>query len=253
MTVKNIILIFILLSNLCLFGQGGKSYQDLNWRKRHWLSFSDSVDVQSEEWKNLPVKVIHQLMQIPDDEMMTMSTNDLIQTYTDCYYTRRFYLYNEIKTYYAMVYRNFNGARELLNRKDVVEQTISYYSKLDPTGETVSPAGISVLHQIQFMEYLIGNPMLIDICTPEQLRSLATALLEKSQLILTLGLDWYANSNIYAISQILINTGDGETAMRQNQVADRDVVLLRNTGIVFNTELINTINDAATDYLNNSN
>ena len=156
MSVKNITLILIMVFNICLFGQNSDRYRNLNWRTYHSLNLADSIDVYSDDWKNISISERAKLFQIPGDELSTMSTEELIQAYTDCLFTRNIIFHNEIEGFYKQLDHGFNGIGELLSRKNAGEGVIAYYLNLDPTDGTISPAGISTMNQIYFIEYFLG-------------------------------------------------------------------------------------------------
>jgi len=121
MQIKSILILCLIISSSSLSGQDLEKYRNIDWRIYHWLSFSDYIDIQSEEWKNIPKKEKIALMQIPENELVTMSIKELIEAYTNCAFTRNFFLYNEVNRYYEQLYRGFNGVRELMNREDAAE------------------------------------------------------------------------------------------------------------------------------------
>jgi len=149
---------FVIYYSCALFGQNIQNYKNLDWRIFHRLNFSDYVDIKSEEWKNMHPKDKKALLQIPEIELKKMSTNELLQSYIDCAYTRSFFLFNEIDLYYKKLYNSFNGVPELISRQDVVEEIIKQYSKMDAQENKVSPAGIQMPFQIQLqVRSLVGN------------------------------------------------------------------------------------------------
>lgn len=206
MSKKTPFLLFIILYSSIILGQNYDKYKKLNWRVYHWLSFSDSIDIYSEEWKKMPKKEKDQLMQIPSNELNVVTTEELIEAYIDCAFTRNLFLYPQISTYYEQLSRGFNGINELTNRKDFPEKIISFYAKMDPKKDSKSKAGIKTPHQIQFIEYLFGNPEVINIFKADQLKQIVSELTIKYQIKSELSLansDYNNVSVIYALAQIL--------------------------------------------------
>jgi len=229
------------------FSQGNQRYKELNWRVFHWVNFSKYVDINSAEWKNMPLQDKKALMQIPDDELKAMSTRELIDAYVECAFTRNLFLYSEIDVYYDQLYRGFNGVGELMQRKDVVDEVVKYYSAMDPQSSVISPAGIPMRFQMQFMEYLIGNPRMVEKCTIEQQRALVRELLRQSA---RRGAIQYADdnleSNAYALAQLL----DKSTASTANELTQLEGSLwLRKTGRLPNDHLSSKVIELAERFI----
>lgn len=250
MLKKSFLIFCFFVFSCALFGQNLDKYKNINWRIYHQLNFSDYVDINSEEWKNISPKEKKELMQIPKNELKTMSTKELIDAYINCAYTRSFSLFSEVDKYYEKLYRGFNGVNELLNRPDAADEIIKYYITMNPQDNTISTAGIQMPFQIQFIEYLIGNPDLVKKFNSEQLRLIASELVKKYEIktktqpviIETI------ESNIYAISRLL---GRSETG-KQNILASVDGInSLLKTGRIPNDKIAAQIINLTNDFIGN--
>lgn len=239
-----------IISSLTLFGQNLEKYKNINWRTYHRLDFSKYVDINSEEWKNMPKTEKKALMQIPDNELKAMSTKELIEAYINCAYTRSFFLFSEVDEYYEQLYKGFNGVSELINRPDAADEIIKYYIKMDPLDNTISTAGIQIPFQIQFIEYLIGNADFLKKISSEQLRLITSELVKKYQIktqtqpivIETL------ESNIYAISKLL---GRNETGKQNELSIVEGINTLQKTGRIPNDKIASQIINLSNDFIGN--
>lgn len=244
---KSIFIFCFVIYGCALFGQNIQNYKNLDWRIFHKLNFSDYVDIQSEEWKNMHPKDKKALLQIPTTELKTMSTKELLEAYIDCRYTRSFFLFPEVDTYYEKLYRSFNGVRELISRTDVVEEIIKYYADMDPQSNKISPAGIQMPFQIQFIEYLIGDPNLLEKFSYGQLRIIAVELVKKYQIkIQSVDFEDSLESNIYAIAQVLRckAIGKGDELAKID-----DITFLQKTGRKTNDSISAQVINLANDFL----
>ena len=84
------------------------------------------------EWKSLTPEQRHQACQIPDEILATMPTDQLVKAFLDYPYIGIIWAYNIWTDGFNRVYQDFNGLRELLNRKDAAKMILQYYSELDP-------------------------------------------------------------------------------------------------------------------------
>jgi hypothetical protein len=225
-------------------------YKNISWRIYHQLNFSDYVDINSSEWKSISPKEKKELMQIPNNELKAMSTEDLIKAYINCAYTRSFFLFSEVDEYYEQLYQGFNGVGELLNRPDVTNEVIKYYIQMDPQDNTMSASGIQMPFQIQFIEYLIGNPVLVSKFDSEQLRLLTSELVKKykikiqkqSVIIETL------ESNIYSLSRLLSRN---ETGKQDIMLTIEGISYLQKNGRIPNDEITSQIINLSNDFIGN--
>lgn len=231
-----------------LFAQNLDKYKNIDWRIYHQLNFSDYVDINSEEWKNMPKKEKKALMQIPESELKAMSTKELVEAYLNCAYTRSFFLFSKVDKYYDKLRRGFNGVNELINRPDVTDEIIKYYLNMDPQDNTINSAGIQMPFQIQFIEYLIGNPDLVKKFNSEQLCLIASELVNKYQIKSNIQPIVIENfeSNIYAISRVL---GRDETGKKNEMYSIDGINFLHKTGRIPNDNIASQIINLANDFI----
>ncbi|MFA4920629.1 MAG: hypothetical protein WC611_00670 [Candidatus Neomarinimicrobiota bacterium] len=232
-------------------GQDIDKYKNVNWRIYHQLNFTDYIDVNSDEWKNISQMCKKELLQIPKSELKQMSTRELIEAYINCAFTRSFFLYSEVDEYYKQLGRGFNGVNELINRTDVTNEVINYYVSLDPKSNSVSTSGIEAPCQIQFLEYLIGNPGLVERFDLEQLRLVISELIKKYEIkkgaIQHIYID-SIGSNIYAISKLLCRS---ETGKQKELFILEGINTLYQTGRLPNDKIDSQIINLANDFIGN--
>ena len=85
------------------------------------------------EWKELKThNEMLEVLQLPPNVIKSISTNSLIQTCLDYPLFSDLWAYDNIKEGFEQLRKDFNGFNELLNRKGVFEELLSFYEKLDP-------------------------------------------------------------------------------------------------------------------------
>jgi hypothetical protein len=183
------------------------------------------------------------LMQIPDGELKAMPTRKLIEAYLDCRFTRNLFIYSDIESYYEQLFMGFNGARELVERNDVVEELIKYYAEMDPFDSNVSGAGVPIRFQVRFVEYLIGNPQIFKKVTDGQLRALLAELMKQvRKKSVSPSADDNLESSIYAIAQVLRSPSGGKE-LELAQIENSDFLL--RTGRIPDERLAERVFDLA--------
>jgi hypothetical protein len=85
----------------------------------------------SKEWNNLTVAQRWQAVNIPEDELNKMSTNDLIEHCINFDFMWDIFNYPDYGGGLNVVIENHNGLRELLNRKDAGKLIFDFYQNID--------------------------------------------------------------------------------------------------------------------------
>ena len=242
--------LLLLVLNFSMFTQQSRAYNDINWRIYHQVDFDKYIDVTTEEWKSMSIEEKDKLLQIPETELKTISTEELIETFTSSFYARNFFLHSKIDDYYEKLFISFNAVSELISREDVVSEVIKYYANLNPLEKTYNRSGIQACYQVQFIEYLIGNPNLVIKYRTEDVKVIVSELLKKykSKLNAEPGNRKLYESNIYAISKLL---GRDDTGMKNELMQIDDIISLQKTGRSFNTLTEAQIIALANNFVNN--
>ena len=219
---------------LCLFmitnsfsAQEINKYKQINWRIYHSANWRDYVDYESEEWKKIPYREKNSLLQIPDEELNTMLTDELIEVSVDCFYARDFVMFASINRYYNSIYTLFNGFREMTQRPDVCEKIIRYYKYLQVDSEILSPAGLTTRDHNKILEYFIVHPEILSKFSPVELHQLLNSLKDK-YIVKKSMTDVYTEKdiipNIYALARILEKL-DQQTNIRIHNIENIDLFL----------------------------
>ena len=85
----------------------------------------------SKEWNDLTVAQRWQAVNIPEDKLSKMSTNDLIEHCVNFDFMWDIFNYPNYGIGLNVVIENHNGLRELLNRKDAGKLIFDFYKKID--------------------------------------------------------------------------------------------------------------------------
>ncbi len=231
--MKKLSLLVLLV--VCYFvssGQVVEKYKKINWRIYHSQKWREYVDYKSDEWKNMSIEDKNSLLQIPVDELKTMSTDQLISVSIDCIFARTIGKYSSMDKYYEEVYNSFNGFRELTAREDASIKLINYYKGMNIRAEAPSPAGLTIGRQVQILEYLIGHPKLLGRFNSQQMSTLLADLLNKyDEKTTTVDLKGDQNriSNVYAVAKVL-ERKDRQTNRRLRSIEHIDVFM--NSGVL---------------------
>lgn len=89
------------------------------WTCTHIYSYP--IVAGTDEWKALSVSERKKRLQIPDNLLGTIRTEDLIEVCLDYPYASDFAAYDDYQSGFMAVYHQFNGLRELLSRSNLTE------------------------------------------------------------------------------------------------------------------------------------
>jgi hypothetical protein len=118
----------------------------------------------SKEWNNLTVAQRWQAVNIPQDQLNKMTTNDLIEHCINFDFMWDIFNYTDYSTGLNVVIENHNGLRELLNRKDAGKLILSYYKKIDLNGVTDLNDLVGrgeFVAKIFFLELFLSHPNIL--------------------------------------------------------------------------------------------
>lgn len=85
----------------------------------------------SKEWNDLTVAQRWQAVNIAEDRLKNMSTNDLIEHCVNFYFMWDIFNYPNYGIGLNVIIENHNGLRELLNRIDAGKLIFDFYNKID--------------------------------------------------------------------------------------------------------------------------
>jgi hypothetical protein len=118
----------------------------------------------SKEWNDLTVAQRWQAVNIPEDQLSQMSTNDLIEHCIDFDFMWDIFNHSNYGIGLNVVIENHNGLRELLNRSDAGELLLDFYNKIDLNKIkeiTESADRGEFVGQIFFLELFLSYPSVL--------------------------------------------------------------------------------------------
>jgi len=143
------------------------------------------VKSNSEEWKRLSPEEKHSVCQIPDNVLVTLPTEDLIQAYLDYPYIAIMAAYDNWMSGFNRVYGDFNGLRELLNREDAGQKVLQYYKMMDPGAYsndwTLYKRGKFAIN-FTYIEILLAQESIIQQLNPQEINEYLTEGIKKYNL-----------------------------------------------------------------------
>lgn len=119
----------------------------------------------SKEWNDLTVAQRWQAVNIPEDNLSKMSTNDLIEHCVNFDFMWDVFNYPNYGIGLNVVIENHNGLRELLNRKDSGRLILDFYKKIDlnKITEISEPADRGeFVGKIFFLDLFLSHPNILN-------------------------------------------------------------------------------------------
>ncbi len=141
-----------------------------------------SLNPSMEEWKTLSVEVKIEMLQIPTEELKTISTEKLVYAYLNHPLRNLMFAYNTTRDGYLRIYKEFNGLRELNLRNDGPEKIIEIYSKMNPNAYNSSwESKQEAQHILRFVyiETLLSQPEIFNQLNIDDSKVLIESLLQK--------------------------------------------------------------------------
>jgi len=134
------------------------------------------------EWKNLSTEVKNKMLQIPEDKLKSMPTEQLIQAYIDNPFCSLMFAFNSFQEGFKRVYNEFNGLRELLQRNDSAMKIVDFYKNMqvdayDANWKTKKKGQFTF--NFIYIEMLLSQPEIIRQLRPDEARILVKELIEK--------------------------------------------------------------------------
>lgn len=206
------------------------------------------------EWKTLPVEEKNKLLQIPNEKLMILPTETLIQAYIDNPFSSLIFAYDNVQDGFHRVHTEFNGLRELLNRSDAAIKLIEFYKKMQPGSYDLNweqDKKGEFTFKFLYIEILLSQPQIINqlkiIGNKDIINELIEKLNEKAKYInehSIVGLE----SCTYALAKIITqNTELTSTKL----IIDNEMQLFLDTGHFCNSHIQNEILKKAKEQLQN--
>jgi hypothetical protein len=139
----------------------------------------------SEEWKSLSIEQQKKSLQIPVEKLKEMSSAELIQAYLNFPLTPVIDAHNNKQKGFQIIYDEFNGLRELMDREDAATSLIKFYQELKPdeyeeSWDLVKKGEFTF--RIAYVELLLGQDVIIGKLKEDEVKILLKELLKKMDI-----------------------------------------------------------------------
>ncbi|MDR1582721.1 MAG: hypothetical protein LBS55_05595 [Prevotellaceae bacterium] len=137
----------------------------------------------TDEWEkcNSPNE-IYQKLQIPENILKKIDTKSLVQICLDYPAPTIFYLFNTPQQGFDGFYKQFNGIRELMNRKDACHHLLNQYINMSMDNfsplETLEEQG-KFVERFYYLELFIVQPIILKSFSKEERKDLMRESLNK--------------------------------------------------------------------------
>ncbi len=139
--------------------------------------FYDNV-IEQPIWSNTVSRIERgKMVQIPEDMLSDLSTDDLIEAVLDYPFFIDVYAFNNIQTAVDIMYDSFNGLRELTSRSDLVPALIEKY-RAEPVAEKNSDDDVLRLDNI---EILLSQDFVTEQLSSDDVAELSELILVKHE------------------------------------------------------------------------
>lgn len=143
----------------------------------------------TDEWRNLSVLEKHERLQLSDNLLSSMRTEDLIEVCLEYPFAIDLFAYNDFQTGFKALYNNFNGFRELLSRDDLAEPFLIYldvnWQKADLMKDKEDlEIGRYTLLSVVF-KYMLAQDAVINKMSRSQLRRMLDTCIRNNEIELS--------------------------------------------------------------------
>ncbi len=119
----------------------------------------------SKEWNDLTVAQRWQAVNIPEDQLKKMSSNELVEHCVNFDFMWDIFNYPNYGIGLNVIIENHNGLREMLNRKDTGKLLLEFYKKIDPNKVVekteLVDRGVFVAKTF-FLELFLSHPSILN-------------------------------------------------------------------------------------------
>ena len=143
----------------------------------------------TDEWQNLSVQERHARMQLSDNLLGSMRTEDLIEVCLEYPFTLDLFAFNDFQTGFKALYNEFNGFRELLSRDDLAEPFLLFldvnWQKADlMKGKESIEIGMYTLLSVIF-KYMLAQDAVINQMSRSQIRRMLDTCIRNNEIELS--------------------------------------------------------------------
>lgn len=145
-------------------------------------SYDFSVKTDSDEWKSFTTKTQRvDACQIPDNILKNMSTEDLLDTVLNYPLMNSFLAFNSVEDAYKVIYNDFNGLRELMDRNDATDVILEKYENTNVVRSVQADTASSKSFFLpSTLEFIIACDQLNNGFTPQEQDSISQIIEEKN-------------------------------------------------------------------------
>ena len=143
----------------------------------------------TDEWRNLNVQQRVERLQLSDNLLGSMRTEDLIEVCLEYPFVIDLFAYNDFQTGFKALYNDFNGFRELLGRDDLAEPFLLFldvnWQKADlMKGRESLAIGMYSLLSVVF-KYMLAQDAVISKMSRSQLRRMLDTCMRNNEIELS--------------------------------------------------------------------
>ena len=143
----------------------------------------------TDEWRSLSVQERHARLQLSDNLLGSMRTEDLIEVCLEYPFTLDLFAFNDFQTGFKALYNEFNGFRELLSRDDLAEPFLLFidvnWQKADlMKGKESLAIGMYTLLSVVF-KYMLAQDAVINKMSRSQLRRMLDICIRNNEIELS--------------------------------------------------------------------
>jgi len=204
----------------------------------------------TEEWKKFnSIDDMYLSCQIPDSILYRLSTKDLVDICLNFPALPQFPFFNTPQECFMSYYNNFNGIRELFNRKNAGQYLLKKYTQVssaDYNPQWPLYKQGKFISYYKFVESVLAQTQIIQLMSPEERKLLMKEAVHKMEEKLTnssLFSDYNVEINLWAMAKLL--SSDNKLFVSSKEAKDMQSFL--DSGLPVNID-IKTIYEQAKKY-----
>lgn len=143
----------------------------------------------TDEWRSLSVQERHERLQLSDNLLSSMRTEDLIEVCLEYPFAIDFFAFDDFQTGLMALYNEFNGFRELLSRDDLAEPFLLFLdvnwqkAELMKGRESLAIGRYSLLSVV--FKYMLAQDAVINQMSRSQIRRMLDTCIRNNEIELS--------------------------------------------------------------------
>lgn len=194
----------------------GAIVADAPWTCIHIYSYP--IVVGTAEWKALSIQERKERLQLPDNLLDNMRTEDLIEVCLDYPYALDYSAFDDYQTGFMALYKQFNGLRELLSRDDLAEPFLLRldinWKKADLILEMIDTAPLKVGYysslSCMLFKLMLAQDAVINQMSHSQLRRMLDICIRNTDIEIAYPEIWSSSahaSTLFIYAKVIDNKG----------------------------------------------